>query len=651
MAQTYSPLSNNFRYDDLVNSFSDEDLLQSDDGDVDIQEIVAEIGQRYDVSSRDEVFFTQATNTEGDACSALGNSIDQLNKHEKCLKKSCANCSKPRRVEYVSSLKKGPHISMPGQYSTKYVKEERKMKRMYDHHAIVKEIKSAVGSNVTMVLIHFTKHDGKIAVHEETKEFNLRVNELYIVDYVFPRYDPDTVVTRAESILTQRSDKFETYNIVTGNCEHFATWCVVGESKSSQVQSMRQKIADALSRLLGAGSKIAKGILRLLVVSSDEIASRLSKAVPELVLGGAASLYLIYCIVMTALHVQDYKNDQMCWSCLKGKVLDLWLTFGAFVLTSMITFLILHFAVPLMAPGVGMPLVILSILLAVAFQMSVPRLRKALTSPFSIDRVKVTNLANIRIGDVLSHRFYGVIEQTSIVSEVTTKKDKQTKGWIRLIHYGLSTSLATKIVEEDVEIDTDKSSIYVLDCKPLCTFPADIVVSRARSRIGETKWALFSNRSDHFSYWAKVQQYNNDILDEISNEENTKPTEKIEASLFIEKREIHNVEDIRIGEVVQSNVIGIIDDTGILSSVRYFDGKDGRKFEIDVYSYSFLRTVTRKKYTVDLNKDRLYVKVYNPAQCQTMEQRVQNARDMENKKGSWWTTEGFIEHCIELNSE
>ncbi|XP_063448114.1 uncharacterized protein LOC134727663 [Mytilus trossulus] len=652
MAQKYAPLPNNFRYDDLVNSLSDEDPLQSDDGDVDIQEIVAEIGQRYDVSSRDEVSFTQTTctNTEGNAYSPLKNAIDQLNEHKKCIKKSCANCSKPRRVVYVSSLKKGQHISMPGQYSNKYVKAERKMKRAYDHHAVVKEIKSAVGSKVTMVLIHFTKHDGKIAVHEETKEFNLRVNELCIVDYVFPRYDPDTVVTRAESILEQ-NDKFETYNIVTGNCEHFATWCVVGESKSSQVQSMRQKIADALSGLFGAGSQIGKGILRILFVSSDEIASSLSKAVPELVLGGAAALYLIYCIVMTALHVQDYKNDQMCWSCLKGKVLDLWLTFRAFGPTSMITFLILHFAVPLTAPGVGIPLMILSVLLAVAFQMSVPRLRKALSSPFSIDRVKVKNLEKLRIGDVLSHRFYGVIQQTSIVSEVTTKKDKQTKGWIRLIHYGLSTSLATKIVEEYVEIDTDKSSLYVLDCKPLCTFPADIVLSRARSRIGETKWALFSNRSDHFSYWAKIQQYKNDIFDEIFNEEIAKPTEKIQASLFIEKREIHRVDDIRIGDVVQSGVIGIINDTGILSSVRYLGGPDGRKFEIDVYSYSLLRTITRKKYTVDLNKHRLYVKVYNPAQCQTMKQRVQNARDMAGKKGSWWTTEGFIKYCIEINSE
>lgn len=185
----------------------------------------------------------------------------------------------------------------------------------------------------------------------------------------------------------------------------------------------------------------------------------------------------------------------------------------------------------------------------------------------------------------------------------------------------------------------------------MCTFPADMVVSRARSRIGEAKWAMFSNRSDHFSYWAKVQQYNNDIFDEISNEEIRRPMSRTEASLFIEKREIHRVEDLKIGDVVQSDVIGIIDDTGILSSIRYLDGPDGRKFEIEVYTYSFSWTITQNKYTVDLNKDRLYVKVYNPSQCQTMEQRVKNAQEIKDETGSWWTTEGFIEYCIELKSD
>lgn len=125
---------------------------------------------------------------------------------------------------------------------------------------------------------------------------------------------------------------------------------------------------------------------------------------------------------------------------------------------------------------------------------------------------------------------------------------------------------------------------------------------------------------------------------------------RTEASFFIEKREIHRIKDLRIGDVVKSNVIGIIDNTGILSSTKYPNGPNGRKIEIEVYTYSFSWTVTRKKYTIDLDNDRLFIKVYNPAQCHTIEQRVQKAKDIENETGSWWTTEGFIEHCIERES-
>lgn len=651
MAIRYVSFANNFEYDELVNVF-DDDLLQSHDDAVNIHEVVAEIRHQCNLSAsaHNNLAFPLETNAEHDAFSALENAIDQLYVHERCNTKSCANCSKPRRVTNVSSLKRGQHISMPGQYSTKYVRLERKLRRLYDHHAIVKDIQSAEGTLITMVLIHFTKIDGKLGVFEETKEFDLREKEIYIVDYVFPRYDPDKVVARAESILSQR-DKFKTYNVITGNCEHFATWCVVGEGESFQVQSLRQSIADGLSRLLGAGSKIAKGIFRLLFVSADEIAGGFNLFVPELVLIGSAALYLLYCIVMTALHKRDYNQGKMCWSCLKGKILDLWLTLLAFVITSIFTFAVFHFALPLMTPGAGIPLIISLVLLSLAAQINVPRLRKALSTPFSVDRMKVTSLCHISIGDVILQRYCGV-KHTSIVTNVKTEHDKLTKGRIRLIHYGCSGLFKTrKIIEEWVEVDIDKSTIYLLVCESLCTFPADVVVKRARCRIGETKWDIFSNRSDHFSYWAKVDLNNDDIFDEISYEEIRRPLSRTKASFFIEKREIHQIKDLKTGDVVKSVVLGIIDNTGILSSIKYLDCPTGRKFEIEVYTYTFLWTVTRQKYTIDLNKDRLFVKVYTPTQCQTMEQRVKNAKDIEGMTGSWWTTEGFIEHCIERKSQ
>ncbi|XP_052073066.1 uncharacterized protein LOC127711155 [Mytilus californianus] len=649
MASRYAQFSETAQ---LLDSLSDDDLPEEQESDVDLEEVLAEMREydiqepRQDILQHKEVYSNQSGRADADPDSDLENAINQLKGNENYHDKSCSNCSNQRKVMNVSSFKKGQHILMPGQYSTIYVDLKRRLKRAYDHHAIIKDIKSTMGTCITMVLIHFTYNNGKIGVYEETKEFDLREKDISIVDYIFPRYKPDRIIARAESILSLR-DKFKKYNLLTCNCEHFATWCVVGEGESFQVQSLRQKIMDVVARLFGAGSKIAKGILRLLFISSDEIAASLRMAVPELVLGGAGALYFIYCLLMTAFHFKNYKKGHICWSCLKGKLLDLWLTFGVFGATSAITFLLLHFAVAAI-PGVAIPVLILLIFFSVAFQMAVPKLRKALSSPFTVDRVKVTSIEQIYIGDVISQHYHH-INHAGIVTKVKITNDKQTEGYIGLVHYGSSGWFKTRrIVEEYFKINVETTDIYLLDCTPLSTFPADVVVSRARSRVGETKWSTFSNRSDHFSFWAKVQQYENIIFEDTCNDEIQGHLSRAEATLLIDKREIHHIEELQKGDVVKGTEIGTIDDTGILSSLRYLDSSDGRKFEIEVFKYDFCRNITRKTYTIDLNIVRLYVQIYNPALCQSMAQRLQNARNMEDEKGSWLTTKGFIRYCLEI---
>jgi len=45
----------------------------------------------------------------------------------------------------------------------------------------------------------------------------------------------DKIIERAKSRLGERD-----YNLVSNNCEHFATWCVYGEAVSRQVQMFTQ---------------------------------------------------------------------------------------------------------------------------------------------------------------------------------------------------------------------------------------------------------------------------------------------------------------------------------------------------------------------------------------------------------------------------
>ncbi|VXD23037.1 conserved hypothetical protein [Planktothrix serta PCC 8927] len=53
------------------------------------------------------------------------------------------------------------------------------------------------------------------------------------------RYIPDTVLNRAQSRLGEKQ-----YNLLFNNCEHFATWCVTGVSKSQQVENFIPLLRD-----------------------------------------------------------------------------------------------------------------------------------------------------------------------------------------------------------------------------------------------------------------------------------------------------------------------------------------------------------------------------------------------------------------------
>lgn len=608
---------------------------------VDIDEIAAEIREEYG----DEVLIDEHLDqdfdlqqTENEAYAAFDTAVNKL-QDKSSEGKICASCAKPRRVINADQFKRGQHISMPGQHSTKYIKKIRKLIGVYHHHAIVKEVVSVTGFLITMILIHFNQCGDELSVFEETKTYDLNEKELYIVDYVHHRYDADQIVKRAESIL-EKKETIKSYGLLSNNCEHFATWCVVGEGESFQVQSYLKRAANAVARMSGIGTKIAKAILRIAFISADEVAASLKIAVPEFVLGGAAAVYLIYCIIMTVVYSNDYRKGQLCWSCYKGKLQDLWFTFGAFGVTSVVTFLFMHFAIPLMSTGIGIPIAILLILLSIGLQIAVPKIRKALSSPFTVDRKQINHLNELSEGDVISFRYYG-FRHTSIVSNVDADS-----GQTRFIHYGTSSLCGTRtIIEENIQIDVSKMKVMLLDCTRLNTFSKDEVISRAKSRIGETKWKLFGNRADNFAYWAKVKTQYDEDFDLNSTTSDVFPSSKV--SLFIEEREIHRHEDLKIGDVVKSNVIGKFDNTGILSSLRYLDGSNGRKFEMEVITYNFAWVVTRKRYTIDLNTDRLFVKMYNPAQCHAMEQRAEYAKRIVDEKREWWTTRGFIEYCIE----
>jgi hypothetical protein len=79
--------------------------------------------------------------------------------------------------------------------------------------------------------------------------------EVSIKPHAFARFSPQEAVARARSRLGE-----DRYRLTTNNCEHFCEWCLSGQSRSEQVDSLIGWIhatVDAATRLLkvafGAG--------------------------------------------------------------------------------------------------------------------------------------------------------------------------------------------------------------------------------------------------------------------------------------------------------------------------------------------------------------------------------------------------------------
>ncbi|HAN75223.1 MAG TPA: NC domain-containing protein [Planktothrix sp. UBA8407] len=98
---------------------------------------------------------------------------------------------------------------------------------LYEHHGI------DFGDGT---VIHYRK-PSEIIERTSIETFS-RGKKIHIRQYPI-RYIADTVLNRAQSRLGEKQ-----YNLLFNNCEHFATWCVTGVSKSQQVENFIPLLRD-----------------------------------------------------------------------------------------------------------------------------------------------------------------------------------------------------------------------------------------------------------------------------------------------------------------------------------------------------------------------------------------------------------------------
>ena len=134
---------------------------------------------------------------------------------------------KDKKVNNLKELTKGDHIIFkregPGP----------------SHHAIVVDVNEAENK---YSIIHFTsirvcgtsRSKSNATIIEDTKLFY--PDKVTLRKYAKRKLEGEQIVARTYSLLT-KIDKID-YNALTNNCEHVATWCIFGYSRSEQIDKV-----------------------------------------------------------------------------------------------------------------------------------------------------------------------------------------------------------------------------------------------------------------------------------------------------------------------------------------------------------------------------------------------------------------------------
>ncbi|XP_052091290.1 uncharacterized protein LOC127728102 [Mytilus californianus] len=187
-------------------------------------------------SSFREHQITNATNQESESI--------EPNKNESGTSEACIQCITPIPALVWKDICPGDHIIFAG--------------RIYDHHAIVVHkypINETDENRVCLELVHATNtatkafmasfhpFGNKAKLRKVKEDIDLTKSKvmIYVYQNTIKHFNPDEIIKRAiaEADADAEGGKGEfKYDLFVNNCEHFATWCVTGQTLSLQVRKV-----------------------------------------------------------------------------------------------------------------------------------------------------------------------------------------------------------------------------------------------------------------------------------------------------------------------------------------------------------------------------------------------------------------------------
>ena len=125
----------------------------------------------------------------------------------------------------------------------------------------------------------------------------------------------------------------------------------------------------------------------------------------------------------------------------------------------------------------------------------VPDRNKSLNT---LPTVSVRSMNNLSPGDAIRFRYCGLPHEAVLV-RIAQAEDIT----LNVIHYNYAGIIGTReVVNEEMGSD---ENMHIHDYGNVEVYERDEVVRRAKERIGEHKFNMFTNRSSHLAKWCKIK--------------------------------------------------------------------------------------------------------------------------------------------------
>lgn len=519
-----------------------------------------------------------------------------------------------------------------------------------------------------ITMIHFicTPFSKSLKIRETREIKNLYNDEINKYIYRYPTHSPEMIISRAMQLLAESEQK--NYSFFCYNCEHVVRWCVVGTSQCLQIDDVVRRIIQWAHEFGGILGKLARAIekcpqilremLNATNVALDDVAhlagentknADIYTKAAAVILGFMTFIYLLCCIYRTYKYYKEFQKKHICQKCFLKKKWEIWFTFSAYVISNLGGFGLLHLTTTkwlkrLFFSG--------SVIMSAVSMYLAQNAYTWFKSPFSGLEVQIKKLTELKRSDVITFYYRG-LKHDGIVSNVEINSG-DNKDRLSIVHYSWPSLISgRKIVEEEIEINLTKNKVLRHDYSGYTVYHPDEVIRRARMRIGESKFAVFSNRSSHFCFWAKVNEtpkdcdlvIKHDITCQLQydrpfsrNQGDLKLPQvyidhrrgKLITTNIYEKRHVRIRTEIEPGDVIEFKFHCGLLHKAICTAIK--SSTFPSKVQLTIVHYGSSYTVVEETRSFDLNRDTINVYLYHPLHRFERKDVIRRARAKVNEQ-------------------